>query len=139
MQYRDYKNYPIVGRVTPPDLSSASKIILPSTMLQHTGTQPALVSGSIPSIYVGVGDYVFDCSYGGCEFYLPGKSYALFAGRDASVALAKMSFKEEDLDSTDTQGLNEKEKKVLTDWVKSFRDKKGYPIVGRTGNGFRVE
>lgn len=34
---------------------------------------------------------VYDMSYGGAEMYGPGKSYNLFAGRDASVALAKVS------------------------------------------------
>lgn len=34
---------------------------------------------------------VYDMSYGGGSMYGPGKSYNLFAGRDASVALAKVS------------------------------------------------
>ena len=33
---------------------------------------------------------VYDMSYGGASMYGPGKSYNLFAGRDASVALAKV-------------------------------------------------
>ncbi|GMI06052.1 hypothetical protein TrRE_jg3848 [Triparma retinervis] len=131
VKYRDYKGYPIVGRVVPqsPPPSSTTSVIPPSEMQKYDGTQAPETEGEIPPIYVGVGDYVFDCSYGGREFYLPGKSYALFAGRDASVALAKMSFKEEDLGEKDLGGLGEKERKVLSDWVKTFRDKKGYPIL----------
>lgn len=39
------------------------------------------------------GAKVYDMSYGGGAMYGPGKSYNLFAGRDASVALAKVSLR----------------------------------------------
>mmetsp|Transcript_718 Transcript_718/g.1185 ORF Transcript_718/g.1185 Transcript_718/m.1185 type:complete len:307 (-) Transcript_718:74-994(-) len=143
VKFRDYKGYPIVGRVKEIDNTPTSKsvresrILSPSEISKYSGLQSP-PPPEIQSIYVGVGDYVFDVSYGGNGFYLPGCSYAVFAGKDASVALAKMSFEEGDRDgSKGVEVLNEKERKVLADWIKSFRDKKEYPIVGRTGNGFK--
>lgn len=54
--------------------------------------------------------------------------YALFAGKDASRALAKLSFtKDEDLTS-DLMGLGEFELAALQDWENKFMSK--YVIVG---------
>lgn len=44
-------------------------------------------------VYVAICDLIYDVSTS--EAYRPGSSYAVFAGRDASVALANMNFKEE--------------------------------------------
>ena len=44
-----------------------------------------------------------------------------------------MSFNPEDLENTNTDDLEEKQKKVLDDWIKTFEVKKGYPIVGNLG------
>jgi len=137
-QYRDFKGYPIVGRLLPPPVVDATKILPPSVLSSHNGLQPPSSTSEIPSIYVGAGDYVFDVSYGGCGFYKDGCSYHMFAGKDASVALGKMSFEERDING-EVEGMEEGEKKVLRDWIRTFRDKKEYPVVGRTGNGFRVE
>jgi membrane-associated progesterone receptor component len=46
----------------------------------------------------------------------PGKGYNIFAGRDASKALAKSSMKPEDL-SADYSELADSELKVLDDWL----------------------
>jgi hypothetical protein len=42
-----------------------------------------------------------------------------------------MSFDPKDVENTDTSDLEEKQLKVLRDWVDNFRDKKGYPVVGK--------
>lgn len=63
----------------------------------------------------------------GNSFYGPGDAYCMFAGKDASRALAKMSKNEEDV-SPSLDGLSEKEMGVLNDWEKKFEAK--YPIVG---------
>ncbi|KAL4181938.1 hypothetical protein AMTRI_Chr12g239910 [Amborella trichopoda] len=86
-------------------------------------------NGSDPSkgIYVAIKGRIFDVSTAK-NFYGPGGSYAIFAGRDASRALAKMSKNEEDI-SPSINDLSEKEIGVLQDWEKKFEAK--YPVVGR--------
>lgn len=61
-------------------------------------------------------------------FYGPGGPYALFAGKDASRALAKMSFEEKDL-TGDTEGLGPFELDALQDWEYKFMGK--YVKVGQ--------
>jgi len=82
-------------------------------------------------IYVALKDKVFDASFGGVTMYGPGGPYHKFAGKDVSRALAKMSFAPEDLDNTDISDLTEKQIKVLDDWIKTYEEKKMYPIIGR--------
>ncbi|KAK8690363.1 hypothetical protein V6N13_073897 [Hibiscus sabdariffa] len=60
-------------------------------------------------------------------FYGPGGPYALFAGKDASRALAKMSFEENDL-TGDISGLGSFELDALQDWEYKFMSK--YVKVG---------
>ncbi|KAG6430947.1 hypothetical protein SASPL_109021 [Salvia splendens] len=61
-------------------------------------------------------------------FYGPGGPYALFAGRDASRALALMSFDPKDL-TGNIQGLSDSELEVLQDWEYKFIEK--YVKVGQ--------
>jgi len=61
----------------------------------------------------------------------PGGGYNRFAGKDISRALAKMSFEADDLTNSSIEDLDDKQKKVLADWIKTFEEKKGYPVVGR--------
>ncbi|KAK2970845.1 hypothetical protein RJ640_016641 [Escallonia rubra] len=61
-------------------------------------------------------------------FYGPGGPYALFAGRDASRALALMSFDSQDL-TGNIDGLNASELEVLQDWEYKFMEK--YVKVGQ--------
>lgn len=51
----------------------------------------------------------------GNKSYLPGSSYHVFAGKDASRGLAKSSVKPEDA-VPEWEDLDEKEKGVLNDW-----------------------
>ncbi|KAI3471120.1 hypothetical protein Pfo_027783 [Paulownia fortunei] len=60
-------------------------------------------------------------------FYGPGGPYALFAGKDASRALAKMSFEDKDLNG-DLTGLGVFELEALQDWEYKFTGK--YVKVG---------
>eukprot|EP00850_Spirogloea_muscicola_P024851 SM001637S02408 [mRNA] locus=s1637:1282:1521:- [translate_table: standard] len=60
-------------------------------------------------------------------FYGPGGPYGLFAGRDASRALAKMSFEPKDI-SGDLEGLSQGEVDTLDDWDRKFDAK--YEKVG---------
>lgn len=81
------------------------------------------------SIYLGLNGNIYDVSYhGGDKFYKHEGAYELFAGRDVSVALAKMSFDKKDIENYNISSLNEDEKICLKNWEKKFKSK--YPIVG---------
>lgn len=84
-------------------------------LIQYSGTDPS------KPIYVAIKGRVFDVTTGK-SFYGPGGSYAMFAGKDASRALAKMSKNDEDV-SPSLDGLTEKEMGVLDDWEKKFEAK----------------
>lgn len=93
----------------------------PQQLNAYDGTDPS------KPIYVAVKGRIFDVTTGD-SFYGPGGAYAMFAGKDASRALAKMTKSEEEITSS-LEGLSEKEMGVLNDWEKKFEAK--YPIVGR--------
>ncbi|KAK4721614.1 hypothetical protein R3W88_011847 [Solanum pinnatisectum] len=61
-------------------------------------------------------------------FYGPGSSYAMFAGREASRALALLSFKPEDINGN-LEGLGDAELQILLDWECKFMEK--YDRVGQ--------
>ncbi|KAG5002521.1 hypothetical protein JHK86_026660 [Glycine max] len=77
----------------------------------------------------GVGR-VYDVSTGK-SFYGPGGPYAMFAGKDTSRALAKMSKNNDDI-SPSLVDLSNKEIGVLNDWENKFQAK--YPVVARVLN-----
>ncbi|KAJ6383095.1 hypothetical protein OIU77_031508 [Salix suchowensis] len=89
-------------------------------LLQYNGADPS------KPIYVAIKERVFDVSTGK-SFYGPGGSYVMFAGKDASRALAKMNKNDEDI-SCSLHGLTEKEIGVLDDWEKKFEAM--HPVVG---------
>lgn len=68
-------------------------------------------------------------------FYGPGGPYALFAGKDASRALAKMSFEKNDLNG-DLTGLGAFELEALQDWEYKFMSK--YVKVGTVKSSIPV-
>ena len=84
-------------------------------------------SDSSKPIYVAIRGRIFDVTTGK-SFYGPGGAYVMFAGKDASRALAKMSKSDEDV-TPSLHGLSDKEIGVLDDWEKKFEAK--YPVVGR--------
>lgn len=94
-----------------------------------TSQQLAQYNGTDASkpLYVAVKGRIFDVT-NGKSFYGPGGPYAMFAGKDASRALAKMSKNDEDV-TPSLDGLSDKEIGVLNDWEKKFEAK--YPVVGR--------
>nr|XP_018626493.1 membrane steroid-binding protein 2-like isoform X2 [Nicotiana tomentosiformis] len=61
-------------------------------------------------------------------FYGPGGPYAMFAGRDASRALAQLSFKPQDINGN-LEGLSDAELEILQDWEDKFIEK--YARVGQ--------
>ncbi|KAF7898303.1 hypothetical protein EAF00_004749 [Botryotinia globosa] len=75
--------------------------------------------------YVAIKGKVYDVT--GNKAYLPGGAYNVFAGHDASRALAKTSTKADDV-SSEWFDLDDKEKGVLDDWNTFFS--KRYNVVG---------
>ncbi|KAJ3682212.1 hypothetical protein LUZ60_014785 [Juncus effusus] len=87
---------------------------------EYDGTDPEL------PILTAIRGHVYDVSISSL-FYGPGGPYELFAGRDASRALAKMSFEASDI-SSDLSGLEPYELDTLNDWESKFMTK--YTRVG---------
>lgn len=85
--------------------------------------------GSDPNkpLLMAIKGHVYDVSPSRL-FYGPGGPYALFAGRDASRALALMSFDPNDL-TGNIEGLEPSELEVLQDWEYKFQEK--YAKVGQ--------
>jgi len=127
-----YRNYAVVGKVIPyGQLPSKDRIVSKEELMNNDG------SGEIPDgyatapIFIGAGGKVFDGSFGGVEHYGKDCSYNKFAGKDASRALAKMSFDPADTENPDISDLSEQQKKTLDGWVNTFENQKMYPIVGK--------
>ncbi|KAI2638940.1 cytochrome b5 [Hypomontagnella submonticulosa] len=75
--------------------------------------------------YVAIKGKVYDVSAN--KAYREGGSYHVFAGKDASRALAKTSTKPEDV-RPEWQDLDDKEKQTLDDWITFFT--KRYNVIG---------
>ncbi|GAB2294042.1 Membrane steroid-binding protein 1 [Dionaea muscipula] len=87
---------------------------------QYDGTDPK------KPLLMAIKGQIYDVSQSRM-FYGPGGPYALFAGKDASRALAKMSFEDKDL-TGDISGLGPFELEALQDWEYKFMGK--YVKVG---------
>jgi len=132
-KFTHYRRYPILGKLVPPDkLPDSDRVLTLDELAQHDGTSNDIPDGfATPPIYLGAGTKVYDVSFGGVEFYGPGGGYHRFAGKNASRALAKMSFDPEDTNNTSVADLTDDQRKVLADWVRTFEERKKYPVVGR--------
>jgi len=111
----------------PPNDNLAEPLDVP-----YTQEQLKEFDGSDPSkpIYVAIKGTIFDVSKK-VDVYGRGKSYNLFAGKDASKALGMSSLKPEDAVS-DYSALPEGERKVLDDWYSFFE--KRYNIAGKVAD-----
>lgn len=78
------------------------------------------VGGDGKAIYIALGRKVYDVSTG-ADFYGPGNGYSKFAGKDASRAMAKMSFDPADVDARGCEDLTEEQRKTLADWIAKVR------------------
>lgn len=126
-KYKYYKSYPIVGKVSTP---SKFQVFNKDSLSQFNGTQDIPTGRVDAPIYLAIRGKVLDVSYGGKEMYGIGGPYHLFAGKDASKALAKMSFDQADIESSDLSDLTPEQLKTLQDWEKKFLEVRKYPIVG---------
>ena len=88
--------------------------------------------GSDPTkpLLIGIRGYVYDVTRGR-DFYGPGGPYGMFAGKDCTRALAKVSFDEE-LFTGNTEGLDPHELDKLEEWVEMFEGK--YRRLGKLLN-----
>ncbi|KAF0682464.1 Aste57867_25416 [Aphanomyces stellatus] len=111
-KFTDYNAYPIVGRVL-------QKKDLTAAELSTFTTLP---------IYVALRGVIYDVTLGGLEHYGPTGGYKMFAGRDASRALALMSFEDAAINNPSLDGLTETQLKTLADWEAKFQSK--YGVVG---------
>mmetsp|Transcript_8578 Transcript_8578/g.14890 ORF Transcript_8578/g.14890 Transcript_8578/m.14890 type:complete len:300 (-) Transcript_8578:1366-2265(-) len=136
-KFEHYRCYPIKGRLVPDaKLPSPDRIISMEELAKYNGNNEEKPEGEHAGyatypIYVGALDKVFDMSFGGVPMYGKDGPYNRFAGKDASRALALMSFDPKDAENPDISDLEEKKVKVLKDWVNTFEVKKGYPVVGK--------
>ncbi|KAL5079358.1 hypothetical protein RYX36_007779 [Vicia faba] len=96
---------------------------------EMTETELRLYNGSDKSkpILISVKGQIYDVSEGR-NFYGPGGSYTMFAGKECSRALALLSFKPQDINGN-LQGLDESDLTILQDWEYKFIEK--YPKVGQ--------
>ena len=85
--------------------------------------------GSDPAkpLLIAVRGRVYDVTRGR-SFYGPGGPYGMFAGKDCTRALAKVSFDAE-LFTGDLEGLSEDELDKLQEWIEMFEGK--YRNIGR--------
>eukprot|EP00578_Thalassiosira_sp_NH16_P004020 CAMPEP_0181135456 /NCGR_PEP_ID=MMETSP1071-20121207/32644_1 /TAXON_ID=35127 /ORGANISM="Thalassiosira sp., Strain NH16" /LENGTH=299 /DNA_ID=CAMNT_0023222069 /DNA_START=49 /DNA_END=948 /DNA_ORIENTATION=- len=136
-KFEHYRCYPIKGRLVPDTkLPSPERTISAEELAKYDGNNQDTPTGDHEGygtnpIYLAALDKVFDVSFGGVEMYGKDGPYQRFAGKDASRALALMSFDPKDVENTDISDLEETKVKVLKDWVKTFEEKKGYPVVGK--------
>ncbi|KAM7266662.1 hypothetical protein ACFE04_004559 [Oxalis oulophora] len=116
------------GHVTPRTMEQMPPIQPPVQLGEITEEELRLYDGSDPNkpLLMAIKSQIYDVSRSRM-FYGPGGPYALFAGKDASRALAKMSFEEKDL-TGDISGLGPFELDALQDWEYKFESK--YVKVG---------
>ena len=92
-----------------------------SELSSYDGSDPAR------PLLIGIRGQVYDVTRGR-DFYGPGGPYGMFAGKDCTRALAKVSFDVE-LFTSDIEGLEPEELEKLEEWIEMFEGK--YRCVGR--------
>lgn len=124
--FKHVKRYPIIGKLSiPPSYDSLTRNELRQMQAAAIADPPS--HRVHPPLLVAVDGAVYDVGYGGVDHYGPSGPYHRFCGRDATRALAKMSFEEQDLDYPTLDDFDDTNKKTLSDWVALFERK--YPKV----------
>lgn len=107
----------------PPDTAADS-----ADMRTFTATELAKFTGENGTpVYVSVKGKVYDCT-SGAGFYGPGKSYAVFAGKEVSRCLGKMLISDEEANAG-WDDLTAEQMQTLNEWDAKFESK--YPVVGK--------
>jgi membrane-associated progesterone receptor component len=126
-KFKYFKCYPVVGKYSfPPNLGCLKS----DELIGHIGREVLKPDRINPPVLVCLKSKIYDVSYGGFDLYGPDGPYHIFAGKDASRALAKMSFQTEDIQSNDLSDLNPQQLKTLDEWIQKFEQVKKYPVVG---------
>jgi membrane-associated progesterone receptor component len=101
----------------------------PAEERDYTLEELADFDGSDPQrpLLIAIRGYVYDVTRSR-DFYGPGGPYGMFAGKDCTRALAKVSFDPSDF-SGDLEGLDREELDKLEEWIELFEGK--YRRVGR--------
>ena len=98
-----------------------------SQKLKLTVEELEQYDGRNGKIYLACSGIIFDVT--DSPTYQPKGSYGMFAGKDATVALAKYSFEKKWLTMRPEEAnLTEGQKKSVEGWKEFFAEK--YPIVG---------
>ena len=92
-----------------------------SELASYDGLDPA------KPLLIGIRGQVYDVTRGR-DFYGPGGPYGMFAGKDCTGALAKVSF-DEAFFTGDIAGLEPHELDKLEEWIEMFEGK--YRRIGR--------
>jgi len=94
----------------------------------YTLDELATYDGSDPGkpLLVAIRGHVYDVTRGR-DFYGPGGPYGMFAGKDCTRALAKVSFDPDDF-TGEVAGLDREELEKLEEWIELFEGK--YHRVG---------
>lgn len=129
-KFRDYRGYPVKGKLVL-DLPDPNRVLRLSDLEKNSGKGDIPDGYAAAPIYLAANGNVYDMSFGGVIFYGDGGPYNKFAGRNASRALGKMSLDTADLDNYSIDDFTEKETTILNDWIKTFEERKKYPIVGK--------
>lgn len=127
-KFQYYRNYPILGKLVT-SLPDPERIITREELAKQNGTGEIPEGYAAAPIYVAVDQFVFDMSFGGVSFYGKGGPYQNFAGKNVTRALSLMKI--EEAGNEDMSDVTEKQLNTMREWVKTFRDKKQYPIVGK--------
>jgi membrane-associated progesterone receptor component len=131
IKFRDYRSYPIKGRLISNNiLPDPTRDVTINDLQANNGTGPVPDGYATAPIYIAAAGKVFDMSFGGVTFYGPDGPYNKFAGHNVSRALGKMSLDIADIDNYSIDDFTEKETKIMNDWIKTFEERKKYPIVG---------
>jgi predicted heme/steroid binding protein len=101
--------------------------LVTSEKLRLTPQELSEFDGRNGKIYLACGGVIFDVTES--PSYQKSGSYSMFAGKDASVALAKHSFKPEYLTMRPEEAnLTPSNQKAIDSWKEFYTEK--YPIVG---------
>lgn len=108
--------------------TNVGRLLLPGDLTRDQLRRFNGVDDPRKTVLVGVDGSIYDVTLNGLEHYGPDGSYAQFAGRDASRALACMSFDDAFLDDPTLVELTLEQRSALANWVTRFQQK--YAVVG---------